>query len=39
MDLSPGRSEHGRRLAVDIDVGNGNCGGPRMELFACGVMW
>ena len=35
IDLSPGRSEHGRRLAADIDVDNGNGGN---EMLACGVI-
>ena len=35
MDLSPGRSEHGRRLAADIDVGNGNGGAPRIVCLRC----
>jgi hypothetical protein len=33
MDLSPGRSERGRRLAADIDVGNNGNGGNNI----CGV--
>lgn len=39
MDLSPGRSGHGRRLAGDIDVGNGNGGvPPRTVCLRCDVV-
>lgn len=39
MDLSPGRSGHGRQLAGDIDVGNGNGGvSPRRVCLRCDVV-
>ena len=39
MDLSPGRSERGRQLAADIDVGNGNGGvPPRSVCLRCDVV-